>query len=282
MCWKAKLNGASTGSGWSRCSDSTSPETLKPQKPITMKKHSVYPMVLTATLILFCTTGCEKEENEDDQANAGSVFNPSLEYGTLTDQDGNIYKTIQIGDQEWMAENLRTATYVNGDPIPNVTDEEEWSDIIPSSTGAWVHFDNDSQHESPYGKLYNWYCVVDARNLCPSGWHVPSDPEWTALLDHLGGAGSVAGKKMKSTGTQYWTNPYTDATNESGFSGLPGGFRLVSGSFLFMGSDALWWSSTQNIGNVAWACYLDYEIGAEAGKSIATMAKGLSVRCLKD
>jgi len=137
----------------------------------------------------------------------------------VTDIDGNEYATIQIGTQVWMAENLRTTKYCNGDPIPNVTDSLQWVNL---ATGAWAHNNNYSQYENLYGKLYNWYAVDDSRNICPCNWHVPTDAEWTTLIDYLGGEG-VAGGKMKSTGTQYWLSPNTDATNESGFSGLPGG-----------------------------------------------------------
>ena len=154
--------------------------------------------------------------------------------------NGYTYTSIVLGNgQEWMAENLRTTTYANGDPIPNITGNTQWPNL---TTGAWVHYGNDSQNENPYGKLYNWYTVDDPRNVCPTGWHVPTDAEYTLLIDYLGGSVAGAGSKMKSTGTQYWSSPNSGATNESGFSGLPGGFRNDVGSFNYIGGYGGWWS----------------------------------------
>ena len=195
----------------------------------------------------------------------------------VTDIDGNMYQSIIINGQEWMAENLRTTSYANGDPIPNVTDFNQWESL---TTGAWSHYDNDSQYENPYGKLYNWYTVADPGNVCPTGWHVPTDAEWTVLSDYLGGE-AVAGGKMKSTGTQYWQSPNANATNESGFSGLPGGYRANDGTFSFIGSGGGWWSSTEYVTNDAWARYLDYSYG-DVNRDGSAKANGFSVRCLKN
>lgn len=192
--------------------------------------------------------------------------------------DGYTYSSIVLGNgQEWMAENLRTTNYANGDPIPNVTDATQWDNL---TTGAWVHYDNDSQFENLYGKLYNWYTVADSRNVCPTGWHVPSDAEWTFLTAYLGGD-LVAGGKMKSTGTQYWFSPNTDATNESGFSGLPGGWGDYGGGYLNIGNGGYWWSSAEYDASDAWFCslYANY-----SGVNISDYQKTLkfSVRCLRD
>ena len=129
---------------------------------------------------------------------ADSVHNPNLTYGNMTDQEGNVYKTIIIGSQEWMAENLKTSVYRNGNAIDNIIDDNQWSSL---TSGAWASCINDSQYDCPYGKLYNWFAVADSRYLCPTGWHVPTDDEWTTLTDYLGGE-EVAGGKMKTTGTQ--------------------------------------------------------------------------------
>jgi uncharacterized protein (TIGR02145 family) len=180
-----------------------------------------------------------------------------------------------------MAENLRTTSYANGDPIPNVTDNSQWLNL---TTGAWAHYNNDSQYENLYGKLYNWYTVADPRNVCPTGWHVPSDAEWTGLSDYLGGE-AVAGGKMKSMGTQYWQSPNTNATNESGFSGLPGGFRPNSGNsgtFLTIGDYGYWWSSTELVTSNAWYRFLGYNGGGVARSYNYDEADGFSVRCLRD
>jgi len=122
---------------------------------------------------------------------ATNVHNPDKTYGTMTDQQGNVYKTIVIGTQEWMAENLKTTIYRNGNAIANITDYTQWSGL---TTGAWASYANDSQLDCPYGKLYNWYAVADPRHVCPTGWHVPTDGEWTSLTDYLGGE-AISGER---------------------------------------------------------------------------------------
>lgn len=207
---------------------------------------------------------------------AASVHNAALTYGTMTDQDGNVYKTIQIGTQTWMAENLKASHYRNGEPIALVTDSTAWSAL---STGAACWYNNDSAtYNCPYGKLYNWYAVTDARSVCPTGWHVSTDAEWTVLKDNLAGP-AVAGGKMKSTGTSYWLSPNTDADNSSGFSGLPGGARFKEVKPFFWVRDmGFWWRydavdaiySVLSSGNG----YMDKDSGDKLN--------GYSVRCLKD
>jgi uncharacterized protein (TIGR02145 family) len=192
--------------------------------------------------------------------------------------DGYTYASIVLGNgQEWMAENLRTTTYANGDPIPNVTDNTQWTSL---TTGAWAHYNNDNQYENPYGKLYNWYTVADTRNVCPTGWHVPADAEYALLTDYLGGE-SIAGGKMKSTGIQYWTSPNTDATNESGFSGLPGGYLFSDGAFNSIGGYGYWWSSSEYDTSVAWCRGLEY-YNSLVGRASDNKNIGFSVRCLRD
>jgi uncharacterized protein (TIGR02145 family) len=206
------------------------------------------------------------------------VHNPNLTYGSMTDQDGNTYKTITIGTQEWMAENLKASHYRNGDLIPLVTNDSTWSGL---STGATCWYNIDSAtYNCPYGKLYNWYAAVDARNLCPAGWHVPTDAEWTTLGNYLGGD-AIADGKMKSTGTQYWGSPNSQADNSSGFSGLPGGFCFYSGTYYFIGSAGYWWSSSQYDASIAWSRHLDYD-GGDMYSYGDDMLNGLSVRCLRD
>ena len=208
---------------------------------------------------------------------ASFVHNPNLSYGTVVDQDGNTYKTIVIGSQEWMSENLKTSTYSNGEPIPNVTDPNQWSNV---TTGAWAHYNNDSQNECPYGKLYNWHTLVHPSNVCPAGWHVPTDAEWNILTDYLGGP-SAAGGKMKSTGTQYWLSPNTDATNQSGFSGLPGGYRAFNGNFYDLGSMGWWWREFEGDFN-PWNRLLSYQSNGVSRSVNNNYNNGFSVRCLKD
>ena len=212
-----------------------------------------------------------------DSCDATNVFNPNLSYGSMTDQEGNVYKTIVIGTQEWMAENLKTSIYRNGEAI----------DITGTSftTGAWS-LNNDSQYDCPYGKLYNWYAVVDSRNVCPTGWHVPTDAEWTTLTDYLGGQSDenynfFAGGKMKSTGFQYWLNPNTGATNESGFSGLPAGIRIFDGTFSSFGNNGFWWSSSELDTYSALGLLLDYNFGYSYRLN-NDKTSGFSVRCIRD
>ncbi len=208
---------------------------------------------------------------------ATNVHNPDKTYGSMTDQEGNVYKTIVIGSQEWMAENLKTSIYRNGNPIANVTNDSLWSLL---TSGSWAYYNNNYQNECPYGKLYNWYAVADPRHVCPTGWHEPTDAEWTSLTDYLGGE-AVAGEKMKTTGTQYWISPNTDSTNESGFSGLPGGYRFYFGIFNFVGFYGYWWSSSEYDPSSAWNRYLNFSNG-NAYQTNDNKYLGFSVRCLKD
>ena len=211
----------------------------------------------------------------------GIITNP----GAGVTFDGFSYASIVLGNgQEWMAENLKTTTYANGDPIPNVTDNTQWSSL---TTGAWSHYNNDNQYENPYGKLYNWYTVADTRNVCPTGWHVPTDAEWSALMNYLdpnanGGntEPNTAGGKMKSIGTQLWQSPNLDATNESGFSALPGGQRVTDGGFAVLGSLGNWWSSYQETEAAWYRVIVNYE--GTAYKSNVNFEVGNSIRCLKD
>jgi uncharacterized protein (TIGR02145 family) len=212
----------------------------------------------------------------------GIVTNP----GAGVTFSGYTYSSIVLGNgQEWMAENLRNTTYANGDPILNVQYGPQW---ISLTTGAWAHENNDSQNENPYGKLYNWFTIADSRNVCPTGWHVPSDSEWSTFINYLdpnadGGATTLntAGGKLKSTGTQYWQSPNAYATNESGFSGLPGGFRGNAASFGYIGNRGYWWSSTENNTDDAWNRILSYS-NNNATRSLSNKQYGLSVRCIRD
>jgi uncharacterized protein (TIGR02145 family) len=214
---------------------------------------------------------------------APNVHNPNLTYGSMTDQEGNVYKTIVIGTQEWMAENLNTSIYRNGDVIPTGLSNADWEN---TTNGAWAYYVNDASYACPYGKLYNWHACVDARQLCPVGWHVPTDAEWTVLTDFLGGEG-IAGGKMKTTGTievatGLWYSPNQSATNSSGFSGAPGGYRdYYVGDYFSIGYDGYWWSSSEGASNYAWFRLLDYD-NVNAYRFNNFKHFGFSVRCLRD
>jgi uncharacterized protein (TIGR02145 family) len=149
---------------------------------------------------------------------------------------------VKIGTQIWMKKNLDVATYRNGDPIPNITDTAKWKTM---TTGAYCYYDNDSAtYAAVYGKLYNWYAVNDSRGLAPLGWHVASDKEWFIIGDQLGGD-HVAGMSMKEKGHAHWLADDYSATNSSGFTALPGGYREGNGFFYGLRSLGFWWTSSQ-------------------------------------
>ncbi len=171
---------------------------------------------------------------------------------TVSDIDGNVYKTEIIGDQEWFAENLKTTRYNDGAAIPHVTDDRQWSNL---STGAYCWHDNDRNNGKIYGALYNWYAVNTGR-ICPDGWRVPTDEDWTTLVNYLGGEG-IAGGILKATGALeagdgLWDDPNYGATNETGFSALPGGLCWSLGSFGNIGNYGYWWSATEYSAAHAW------------------------------
>ncbi len=198
--------------------------------------------------------------------------------GTVTDIDGNIYHTVQIGDQIWMVENLRTTRYRNGDPIPNITDKTAWQSL---TTGGYCWYNNDNKNKPVYGALYNWFVVNDNRKLAPEGWHVPSHQEWTVLWDYLGGW-KIAGGKLKETGTLHWKNPNNGATNESGFCALPGGNRNDLGDFYDIGNLGTWWCTDETDNTNAWsvrAVHVLVEIEEWGG---CNKNEARSVRCIKD
>jgi uncharacterized protein (TIGR02145 family) len=211
-----------------------------------------------------------------------NVHNADLTYGTMTDQEGNVYKTIVIGTQEWMAENLNTGIYRNGDAIVTDLDNSAWG---ATTSGAWSYYNNDASYACPYGKLYNWFACTDARGLCPTGWHVPSDAEWTTLTNFLGGL-SVAGGPLKSTGTAIdsnglWTSLNVDATNSSGFSGPPCGYRNGIGIFGAMGVQSYLWCSTQSVAFGGWVRVL-FDNNGTVARSSNYKESGYSVRCVRD
>ena len=222
-----------------------------------------------------------------------SVGIPCPETPTVTDIDGNLYNTVLIGSQCWLAENLKTTTYSNNTLIPNVTENSNWQNL---TTGAYVWYDNDISWKNLYGALYNWYAVNDPNGLCPTGWHVPEHDEWTALTDFIGGTSSPHGNELKScrqvnsplgggcTTNEHprWSQHVTHyGTDNYGFSGLPGGNRNYNGNCAFIGSLGLWWSSTENSSTNAGLRNLFYNFG---NVNVYNYVKqnGFSVRCLRD
>ena len=229
---------------------------------------------------------------------ASDVHNSSLPYGTMTDQQGNSYRTVQIGTQNWMAENLRTTIYRDGTAIPNITDSTQWQN---NTEGAYCFYDNNSSNDCPYGKLYNWYAYTNAKQLCPVGWHTPTTDEWSSLSVFLADSSNnfyfTSSSMMRSTGSQYWNNDRLAnyeplslrvLTNSSGFSALPGASRNGSGVFANLRYSAFWWGRSQNSSGFL------QDSGAEINNSglnsvdilnvsgAYNKSSGLSVRCVKD
>lgn len=214
---------------------------------------------------------------------------------TVTDIDGNVYNTVQIGNQCWMKENLKTTTYRNGTAIPNVTDGNAWSNL---TTGAYVWYDNDISWKDSYGALYNWFTTVDPSGLCPTGWHVPTFDEWTALAGYIGGTSSPHGNELKSCrqvnsplggGCNTSEHPRWEedtyygnyGTDDYGFSALPGGYRYYDINFNMVGNMGQWWTSTVYSSYFAWTRSLHYYYGGVFVYSY-DMRNGFSVRCLRD
>ncbi|MFZ4401232.1 MAG: fibrobacter succinogenes major paralogous domain-containing protein, partial [Bacteroidales bacterium] len=193
----------------------------------------------------------------------------------VLDIDGNAYDTVHIGTQVWMKQNLKTTKFSNGDGIPNYIDNMVWSGL---STAAYCNYNNDTNNANIYGRLYNWYSVSDSRNLCPNGWHVPTDIEFTDLTSYLGGD-LIAGGKMKEVGLVHWNSPNTGATNQTGFTSLPGGYRSTSGSYTNLGYyDYLWSSSLYDVNN-AWYIYMHYNYSA-ISRNNNNKKLGHAVRCM--
>jgi uncharacterized protein (TIGR02145 family) len=204
-------------------------------------------------------------------------FTTSSAGTTVTDNDGNVYNTVTIGTQTWMAENLKTTKYNDNTSIPLVTDNTAWAAL---TTSGYCWYNNDAAtYKATYGALYNWY-TVNTGKLCPTGWHVPTDAEWTTLTTYLGGE-SIAGGKLKATGTTYWASPNTGATNESGFTALPGGYRYGNGTCFSIGGYGIWWSSTEYSATYAWYRAVSYD-DADVNRFSDYKQDGLSVRCLRD
>lgn len=210
-------------------------------------------------------TGCKKDD-------------PIISYGSVTDRDGNTYKTISIGTQTWMAENLRVLQYDNGDPVQNVTDNLLWADHI---TGAYCWYDNDgSQYKNSYGALYNYHAIADSRNICPIGWRIPTKSDCESLGSFLGGK-SISGGKLKETGTVHWYSPNEEcATDKSKFSARGGGSRSNGGMFEYIRQMASFWTSSLSGGTEAYFYFLSFET-CELYIEPADKKYGFSVRCIK-
>lgn len=195
----------------------------------------------------------------------------------LTDVEGNFYHTIILGDQEWMVENLKTTRYRNGDTISNITGDNPWCFY---TDGAWCDYNNDPSISNVYGKLYNWFAVIDERNIAPHGWHIPTNDEWLKLVEYLGGE-TIAGGKMKEDGSAHWITPNVGAISSSGFMGLPGGNRMANSGFFYLQQNAVWWSSTEQQSDFAYNLSI-FSSSADAFILSSPSNFGNSIRCVRD
>jgi uncharacterized protein (TIGR02145 family) len=196
---------------------------------------------------------------------------------SMKDIEGNVYKTVTLGTQVWMAENLKTTKYNDGTEIPVITENDSWAKL---TTPGYSWYNNDSkEYKKIYGALYNWY-VVNTNKLCPVGWHVSTDAEWNTLAIFLQGGNEVGGK-LKEKGTKHWKIPNEGATNESGFTALPGGYRSFEGAFNYIGITGYWWSSTEYNESSVLFWNLRYKSGGTF-KYRSEKNCGFSVRCIRD
>ena len=242
-----------------------------PQKPtIPPRKRSF--VVPNLILLMLMVAGYFFWKGND------STQKVEVEAAILETEIEPVISSVKIGDQEWQSKNLDVDRFRNGDLIPHATTAEEWKAAGERGEPAWCYYDNDTEKGRIYGKLYNWYAVNDARGLAPTGWHIPTDEEWTTLTNYLGGE---AGGKMKATGTAYWNSPNTDANNDSGFSVLPGGCRYDGGSFDKVRDGAFFWSAAEVDGSYAWGRGLDL-LNGYVSMSNLSKSFGASVRCLRD
>jgi uncharacterized protein (TIGR02145 family) len=258
-----------------------------------MKNYPGIYAALFAGLMLALVFSCKKGEPNDtpimgaEKSLTGIIFNPNLTYGAVTDYDGITYKTITIGTQTWMAENLRTTHYRNGDPIPNVTGGRAWMDL---TSGAYCDYNNEVKYSNIYGRLYNLYAVLDSRNIAPPGWHLPSEADWVTMFLYIdpqysvnGGLSSLKGLKLKETGWTHWIDlgrPDEEGTNETGFTAIPGGTRepynnINTGNSWFLAGFGGWWNSDS-------APMVMTTILSDMGRPYYYTKSGYSVRCVKD
>jgi uncharacterized protein (TIGR02145 family) len=241
-------------------------------------------LMIIISLAIFFFWSCSKNDKNPIKSETTT--------GTVTDIDGNSYKTIKIGNQWWMAENLKVTHFNNGDSIPNIVDPILWS--MTSRVGVYCNYWNSLDNVDTYGLLYNWSAVNDSRGIGPSGWHVPSDAEWKVLeiyvglsqseTDIVGYRGSNEGRKLKEKGYKFWCFFLdTTSTNESGFSALPGGYRDGNGKFHNMGTVGYFWSSSKSDTACAWyrmlSC-MDGRIYRDC--SYRDYQEGFSIRCVRN
>jgi uncharacterized protein (TIGR02145 family) len=229
-----------------------------------------YKLLAIIGVSIMLEMGCEKDNNK-----------PEIKYGIVIDNDFNQYKTVKIGTQVWMAENLRTTKYRNAESINNATEDSAWMKV---NTGAYCSFEYGNEDPKIYGCYYNWYAINDSRSIAPVGWHVPTDAEWTTLINYLGGD-TVAGLKIQVSGYSWWGS--YGATNETGFTAVGTGFvgnttGFLDGTILDIWGCTYWWSSTEFNTSDAWCRNLNYSDNNKVYRCNSPKGYGYSVRCIKD
>jgi len=230
----------------------------------TISRILIHPLLIMG-MVFILINGCRKDDTI--QGNGSSV----------SDFDGNIYHTMTIGTQIWMVENLKTTHYSDGSPIPNISNNTAWANL---ATGAYCNYNNDTNNVITYGRLYNWFAISGSRNLAPTGWHIPTDSDWATLENYLGGE-SISGGKLKEVGTTHWQSPNTGATNLTGFTALPGGYRKYTGSFGYIGVYGDFWTSTEDPPLNALMQGMSYNYNY-VNNFYYYKNGGYSVRCIKD
>lgn len=259
---------------------------MKKRNKLFSKARIIFPVAVALGSI----TGCRKEKEVVTVYSTNVIFvdTVAVPLGSIADGEGNIYSTIYVGAQRWMAENLRTSRYSNGDPISFAPGAVQWG---ASGSGSWCYYEGDAGYNVFHGKLYNWYVVQDPRNVCPNGWHVPSDADWKELelvigipmpnLNSTGsrGAEANAGGQLKSL--IMWDNPNIGATDSLGFAALPGGSRFTTGLFDQGGAKGYWWTSSGSDAVYAWQRSLAND-NAGVFRFVGAKTVGASVRCLED
>ena len=245
-----------------------------------MKNKHIYYLITVFVIII--TMSCEpKEPAKPGNPLNGittAIFNPEKTYGTVRDIEGNIYRTIVIGEQTWMAENLRTTRYQNGDSLPNITDNDLWGRL---ASGAYCNYNNTNSLDTiaTYGRLYNYYAVADDRNIAPTGWRVPNIADWIILIEYLGGD-TIASNKLKEVGNTHWRNPF-ESDNSSGFTAVPSGRRYLSENYSGIRGYSVFWTSSEYNETNAGFLYLFF-FSSNVNKGVNYKENGYSLRCIKE
>lgn len=264
-----------------RCEPEGKPDMKSRSQLMSLILPTFFTGVVLATIIVIL--GCSSETDTQFSPENGTLPSNEAREATVTDIDGNQYQTVKIGNQLWFAENLKVTHYQNGDTILNIIDDES---VGNKTTGAWCDYQGNTNNADTYGHLYSGYAVQDSRNICPKDWHVPNDAEWDTLIQYLGGE-SIAGGKMKESGTLHWSSPNAGATNDSGFSALPGGYCSLDNYCKALGNEAGFWSSTTEVisgyqgASRSSGLAISYQF-AEVDRSLQRNYNRFSVRCVEN